>query len=106
MSATRSLVVRQVGVDAAPLETDRRSLIDFRLSHAGRSFGFADWLESTFTDSIVVMKNGKVVFETYADGQSPAIPHIWMSVSKSILGLVAGIVVGRGQLDVMRLSRK
>jgi CubicO group peptidase (beta-lactamase class C family) len=87
-------------IDAAPLEFDCRSLTDFRLSHAGRSFGFTDWLERTFTDSLVVMKDGKVVFETYADGQSPAIPHIWMSVSKSILGLVAGIVVGRGQLDV------
>ncbi|MFL6693642.1 MAG: serine hydrolase domain-containing protein [Ramlibacter sp.] len=87
-------------IGASSLEVERGSLTDFRLSHAGRSFGFSDWLERTFTDSIVVMKSGKVVFETYADGQSPAIPHIWMSVSKSILGLVAGIVVGRGQLDV------
>jgi hypothetical protein len=85
---------------ASPLEVDCGSFADFRLSHAGRSFGFDDWLEATFTDSIVVMKNGKVVFENYADGQSPTLPHIWMSVSKSILGLVAGIVAERGQLDV------
>jgi len=94
-----SAFVRTV-TGASPLEADPRSLTDFRLSHEGRNFGFNDWLEGTFTDSIVVMKNVKVVFETYADGQSPAIPHIWMSVSKSILGLVAGIVVGRAQLDV------
>jgi hypothetical protein len=85
---------------ATPLASDGRSLAGFRLSHQGRSFGFDDWLGATFTDSIVVMKDGKVVFETYADGQDPAIPHIWMSVSKSVLGLVAGIVAGRGQLDV------
>jgi CubicO group peptidase (beta-lactamase class C family) len=87
-------------IDASPLEFDCRSLTDFRLSHKGGGVGFNDWLERTFTDSIVVMKDGKVVFESYADGQSPVIPHIWMSVSKSILGLVAGIVVERGQLDV------
>lgn len=85
---------------APPLEVEGRDSTDFRLSHAGRTFGFNDWLEQTFTDSIVVLKDGKVVLETYADGQSPTIPHIWMSVSKSILGLVAGIVAGRGQLDV------
>ena len=85
---------------ATPLEAEPHGLTEFRLSHGGRSLGFDDWLETTCTDSIVVLKNGKVVFETYADGQSPAIPHIWMSVSKSILGLVAGIVAGRGQLDV------
>ena len=94
-----SAFVRSAG-GAIPLELDPRSLTDFRLSHQGRSFGLDDWLDRTFTDSIVVMKNGKVVFENYSDGQSPAIPHIWMSVSKSILGLVAGIVAGRGQLDV------
>src|SRR3954469_17327378 len=87
-------------IGATPLEAERRPLDGFRLSHEGRSVGFDDWLRATFTDSIVVMKNGKVVFETYAEGQSPTVPHIWMSVSKSVLGLVAGIVVGRGQLDV------
>jgi CubicO group peptidase (beta-lactamase class C family) len=87
-------------IGATPLEADRRDLAGFRLSHAGGSLGFGDWLERTFTDSIVVMKDGKVVLETYADGQGAAIPHIWMSVSKSILGLVAGSVAGRGQLDV------
>lgn len=85
---------------AAPLQSDPRTFKDVRLTHQGRSFGFDEWLEGTFTDSIVVLKDGKVAFETYAEGQSPAIPHIWMSVSKSVLGLVAGIVAGRGQLDV------
>lgn len=74
---------------AAPLEVASRSLS-----------GFDQWIENTYTDSIVVLKDGKIVFERYADGQSPDIPHIWMSVSKSVLGLVAGVVVGRGLLDV------
>ena len=90
----------RAGTDTAPLPADSRSLDGFRLSHAGRSFGLDDWLAATFTDSMVVLKDGKLVFETYADGQGATIPHIWMSVSKSVLGLVAGIVAGRGQLDV------
>jgi CubicO group peptidase (beta-lactamase class C family) len=85
---------------ARPLEREARSLPDFRLAHAGDTLGFGDWLAASFTDSIVVLKDGKVVHETYVEGQSPDLPHIWMSVSKSVLGLVAGSVAGRGQLDV------
>ena len=78
----------RAAASASPLQSD------------GPRLGLGDWLARTFTDSIVVLKDGKVVFEDYADGQSPDVPHIWMSVSKSVLGLVAGIVAGRGQLDV------
>jgi CubicO group peptidase (beta-lactamase class C family) len=35
--------------------------------------------------------------------QMERIPHILMSVSKSLLGLLTGILIDRGQLDVDRL---
>jgi CubicO group peptidase (beta-lactamase class C family) len=90
----------RAGTDSAPLESAPHSLGDFKLQHEGRSFVFDEWLEATYTDSIVVMKDGRIAHETYAPGQSADVPHIWMSVSKSVLGLVAGIVAARGQLDV------
>ena len=74
-------------------------LSEFRLHHHGESMDFSAWLAATYTDSIVILKNGKCVFEQYADGQSPDVPHIWMSVSKSVLGLVAGVVIDRGLLN-------
>lgn len=37
-----------------------------------------------------------------ASGQSPTIPHIWRSVSRSILGLMTGIVADSYGLDVDR----
>jgi CubicO group peptidase (beta-lactamase class C family) len=83
-----------------PLEVVHADLRAFRLDHAGQSLDFPAWLESTFTDSIVILKDGKIAFEHYAAAQLPFLPHIWMSVSKSILGLIAGIVAGRGLLDV------
>jgi CubicO group peptidase (beta-lactamase class C family) len=75
-------------------------LTGFKVDFEGRSYDAANWLDETFTDSMVVLKNGEVVYETYAPGQDAQTPHIWMSVSKSVLGLVAGVVAGRGQLDV------
>jgi CubicO group peptidase (beta-lactamase class C family) len=90
----------EAGGRSEPLPSAPEDLREFNVPHDDRSLDLHGWMETTFTDSMVVLKNGKVAFEHYAQGQSPTVPHIWMSVSKSILGLVAGIVAGRGQLDV------
>ncbi len=57
------------------------------------------FLEVTLTDAFVVVHRGRVVCERYFNGMTAATPHILMSVSKSFLGLLAGILVSRGMLD-------
>lgn len=93
-----SAPIRTLGGTSNPLAPG--SLTDFEVPFGGRVLDGAAWLEETFTDSMVILKNGDIVFETYASGQDLLTPHIWMSVSKSVLGLIAGIVAGRGQLNV------
>jgi CubicO group peptidase (beta-lactamase class C family) len=56
---------------------------------------FAD----THTDAVVVLHDGVVVDERYDAGMTAATPHLLMSVSKSLVGCVAGILAGRGLLD-------
>jgi hypothetical protein len=51
---------------------------------------FDEFLVDTSTDGIVVARGGRIVFEQYANGMAETRPHILMSVSKSLLGLVAG----------------
>jgi CubicO group peptidase (beta-lactamase class C family) len=48
----------------------------------------------------VILHDGAVVFEAYDQGLTPHAPHIIMSATKSIVGLVAGILQGAGDLDV------
>jgi CubicO group peptidase (beta-lactamase class C family) len=93
-----------VGADprARQLEVRPVDLGDFRVRIDGEECGLDRWLEATFTDSLVILKDGQLVHEHYAGGQSPQVPHIWMSVSKSILGLMTGIVAERFGLDVDR----
>src|SRR5262249_14500963 len=55
-----------------------------------RPMTLLDFLYETSTDGLVIVKRGRVVFEHYANGMTPATPHILMSVSKSLLGLLAG----------------
>jgi len=59
-------------------------------------------LEATNTDGIVVLHGGRIVYEQYANGMTQSDPHILMSVTKSLLGLLAGILVGRNILDPNR----
>jgi CubicO group peptidase (beta-lactamase class C family) len=61
--------------------------------------GLAEALAATATDALVVLHRGRVVFETYANGMTADTPHILMSVSKSVLGVVAAILAGQGRFD-------
>jgi CubicO group peptidase (beta-lactamase class C family) len=68
----------------------------------GTSVPFRQFLADTDTDGIVILHKGAVVLEHYANGMTERSPHILMSVSKSMLGLVAGILSGARILDVDR----
>ena len=60
-------------------------------------------LDATFTDGFLVLQRGHILTETYRNGLAPLQPHLLMSVSKSIMGTLAGILVGRGELDPGKL---
>ena len=60
----------------------------------------AAFLRATDTDSLLVMRGGKIVYEFYANGMQRGSAHIFMSISKSVLGLIVGILVDRGELEL------
>ena len=65
-----------------------------------KSMTVADMLEATFTDGFLVLQHGQILSEVYRNGLTPDQPHLFMSVSKSVMGTLAGILAGRGELDV------
>jgi CubicO group peptidase (beta-lactamase class C family) len=65
----------------------------------GRVLSLDDFLMAASTDSLVILHRGRIIVERYADGMTAETPHILMSVSKSVLGLLTGILVGEGILD-------
>lgn len=84
--------------DSLPVQPIDLSRLTVRYEQA--DWTLAQWLQQTYTDSLVVLKNGHIAYEYYAEGQSPSVPHIWMSVSKSVLGLMAGIMAEKYQIDL------
>src|SRR5262245_51061328 len=71
-------------------------------SDHGEPVSLGKVLHDTNTDGLVVLHRGRLVYEYYANGLTPVAPHILMSVSKSLLGLLAGILVDRGALEADR----
>jgi CubicO group peptidase (beta-lactamase class C family) len=77
-----------------------RDLDDLAFRSGRRSMTVVSMLEDTATDGFLVLHRGRIVMERYLNGLTPDTTHLLMSVSKSITSTVAGILVGRGQLDV------
>lgn len=59
-------------------------------------------IETSDTDAWMVMHNGTVLTEEYFSTMGPETEHLLMSVSKSLVGTVAGVLVGAGDLDPNR----
>ena len=71
-----------------------------RLTVDGDSLDLAGVLQATATDGIVVLQDGRIVYERYCNGMTQESPHILMSATKSVVGLIAGILQEQGALDV------
>ena len=67
---------------------------------AGTTSSVEDVFDETSTDALIVLHEGVLITERYYAGNAESTPHLLMSVSKSIVGCVAGILADRGTLDV------
>ena len=56
-------------------------------------------LRETESDGFLILREGRVAFEWYANDLTEAAPHIIFSISKSISAILAGILVEQGRLD-------
>ncbi|RDH15139.1 unnamed protein product [Aspergillus niger] len=65
----------------------------------GPQYNWKEFLQHTDTDSILVLHRSQVRFEGYYQGHSAADQHIYMSASKSMTGLLVGILAQQGKLD-------
>jgi CubicO group peptidase (beta-lactamase class C family) len=86
---TRQFPTTPVSLDS--LVFDDRNGIRHRLS---------DVIATTYTDALIVLHGGRIVNERYLGGMQPDDQHILMSVSKSIIATLTGVLSAEGRLDV------
>ncbi|WP_283193034.1 serine hydrolase [Rhizobium sp. AN80A] len=83
---------------AGPIGFDALSGISFAgVTDAPSSL--REFLAESETDELVVMRNGSVIADWSAPHSDPTCPHIIFSVSKSLTGLLAGILADKGLLS-------
>ncbi len=77
-------------VPSADIPNDRRRVRE--LAAQPVELDLDRFLEQTGTDGMAIVHRGRLLFERYANGMTAQAPHILMSVSKSMLGLLAGML--------------
>jgi hypothetical protein len=86
------------------LPTDLRELGGVEFAAADGSVITVDeQFERSNGESLVVLKDGVIVYERYRNGMTPRTPHLCMSVTKSFVGAMLGIQVGKGLVAMDQL---
>jgi CubicO group peptidase (beta-lactamase class C family) len=65
-----------------------------------RSVSVGDWVAESYTDGLLVLKGDSIITEFYANDLAPDTAHLGQSVSKSLIGTLAGVLHGEGLLDL------
>jgi CubicO group peptidase (beta-lactamase class C family) len=66
----------------------------------GRASTVDSFIEESSTDGFLVLHRGAILHERYLNGMAPRRTHLAMSVTKSIVGVLCGVLAGQGRLDL------
>lgn len=85
----------------AHLPAHRSAIADIAVAlHDTHPWTVGSIIDATVTDGWIVVHDGLVLAEEYPNGMPLQTPHLLMSVSKSLVGIVVGALVAEGVLDV------
>jgi hypothetical protein len=96
-----SAVVRRGPGAVAVLERALRDDLDAVAftTQDGQAMTWGESVDVNYTDGLIVLHRGKVVYEVYRGALEPHMPHHAMSVTKSFVGLLAATLADEGALD-------
>jgi CubicO group peptidase (beta-lactamase class C family) len=66
---------------------------------AGQESTLQQWIETSYTDGILVFHKGAILLEQYHNNMDERTLHLAQSMTKSVVAAVAGIFIGRGLID-------
>ena len=81
------------------LRQDDIDAIEFTPMGADAPMSWRQSFDANYTDGIIVLHHGRVVYERYAGCLDEGGRHAAMSVTKSMVGLLAEVLVAEGVLD-------
>ena len=87
--------VRELPVDLDPSLDE----VTFTPLGGGEPMTWGQAFDANYTDGVIMLHHGRVVYERYGGGLDAHALHGAMSVTKSLTGLLAEILVAEGTLD-------
>lgn len=65
---------------------------------AGAAADYAAWADGTFTNALLVLQDGQVVFEDYRNRMTAQTPHLGFSMTKTITAMLVGQALAEGEI--------
>lgn len=72
--------------------------LDFSYSFKGQDHAAADFLERTYTNALLIMKDGRIVTEIYRNGSNDRTRFMAWSMTKSITSVLIGCALEEGRI--------
>lgn len=85
------------GAHASPLPRDERPL-DFTYEYGGKTLPADAIFNDTYTSALLIVKDGRIVFERYRNLTNDHTRFLAMSMSKSVTSILVGIAVDHGSI--------
>jgi CubicO group peptidase (beta-lactamase class C family) len=70
--------------------------MDFSYQYDGKSYAASDFLERTYTNALLILKDGKVVTEIYRNGSNDRTRFMGWSMTKSVTSTLVGAALADG----------
>ncbi|EQB30763.1 serine hydrolase domain-containing protein [Sphingobium ummariense] len=88
-------------VSAQEREREEKTIdaLTFTTLDTGKTMTWEQSLAANYTDGMLIIHKGKVIYERYSGCLGPDGKHAAMSMTKSVTGLLAEILVAEGKLD-------
>jgi CubicO group peptidase (beta-lactamase class C family) len=95
------VVPRGAGPVSVLPRAERKDLDGVTFTPIGRStpMTWHEAFDANYTDGVVVLHRGRIVYERYGSALTPERQHIAFSVTKSFVATLAGILMAEGKLD-------
>lgn len=87
------------GPDIWDMPGSPQDMGDLAFEGAQGRITWAQMLNDTYTDAVLIWQGGRVLVETYFNGNDARTQHIIFSMSKSLTSTVAGCLIADGLLD-------
>lgn len=84
------------------LEQSDSFVSDFSVLYRGQEQPINEIAQSWYVDGLLILKDGSVIFEKYYGHLTEDRPHLMNSVSKSVVGLLAGKLEDDGVIDLSK----